>query len=81
MSNGPYNRETFMNAQDKTQKGMLFDMLESIDDRLSQVCRFRKDICEPRFKVLENRKWKDKGVAGAAGLIGGFLVGYLKKII
>ena len=29
--------------------------------------------CEPRFKCLEKRKWKDKGIAAGSGLFGGYL--------
>ena len=36
--------------------------------------------CEPRFKCLENRKWRDKGIAGGAGLVGGFIAAIGKKL-
>ena len=62
MPNGIWDKETYMNAQPKTQSAMTFDMLKAVYD--TQVAH---------TTLLQNRKWKDKAVAGGSGLAGGFL--------
>ena len=77
MPNGIWDKDTYITADAETRDKMTFDMIKAIFDK--QCTQIEKN--EPRFKALENRKWKDKGFAGAAGLVGGFLAGYLKRII
>jgi len=77
MPDGLWQKETFVDADDKTRHAMTFDMLRSIyDSQCKQV-----EVCNKRFKKIESRKIWDKTLAGITGLIGGFiavLIGFKK---
>ena len=78
MPNGIWDEDTFVTTTDEvTYRKMTFHMIKAVFD--NQVAQ--KTENEPRFKTLENRKWKDKGVAAVAGLIGGALANIGRKII
>lgn len=75
MPNG-ISRETFMNAQDETQKGMLFDIFEGIDNKLDNICKL-PEKCEAKMdeKIKDERKRKGKislglGSGGGVGAFG-----------
>ena len=68
MSDG-YSRDTFLGADEQTRIKMTFDIMSSIDDKLT---KYTQDH-ETRIKKLENRRWRDKGVASVSGVFGGFL--------
>ena len=72
MPNGIWDRDTYITTTDeKTLRKMTFDMLKALHDG--------REKDEKRFKALENRKWKDKGIAGGAGIIGGFIASFFKS--
>jgi hypothetical protein len=78
MSNGiTINKETFRQLDTDTKLDSIFDVLVNIHEE----CKCRFGTCEVRFKRLENRKIKDKGLAATAGLVGGFLAHVVQKVI
>ena len=72
MPNGIWDRDTYVTAEEETQRKMTFDMLKAIHDK--------QPLCEIRFKKLEARKWRDKGIATGSGLFGGFIAVFFKKM-
>jgi len=69
-------RQTFVDADEKTRISMTFDLLKEIhENSCAQLIK-----CEERFKRLENRKWKDRGVASGSGTIGGAAISLLMRI-
>jgi hypothetical protein len=71
------SKETFERYDTDSKLLTLFDYIVAIHKtQCGQITQ-----CEIRFKTLERRKIFDKGVAGAAGLVGGFIAGALKKVI
>lgn len=77
MANGiRISKETFGQLDSETKLDAIFDVLVSIHSQ----CTCRMDTCEKRFKQIENRKLRDKGIAGTAGLVGGFIAQIFQKI-
>ena len=77
MNNGiRINKETFMRLEPDEKLGAIFDTLVSIHGQ----CICREKNCEVRFKRIENRKIRDKGIAATAGFIGGFVAHIAQKI-
>lgn len=82
MANGlPISLDSFRKLPPEEQTTEIFKTLlymhtsgyeceEDRDKRLS--------ICEARFRVIEKRKWGDRGLSGIAGGITGFLAGLWK---
>lgn len=71
-----YSKDTFERADQETKLYMIFDIAKSTNDVLTLSLKeylAHKKACEDRFKKLENRKWRDKGIASASGFLGGFL--------
>ena len=80
MPNGIEIDETdFEKLDHALQMRAIFKAIVVINNNISK----QPKICEEQFKIkaLHNRKWKDKGIAGVAGLIGGFLAGLSKRLI
>jgi len=78
MPNG-ITRDTFKGYTTDSKLLTLFDIL--VDVQVKQTHQI--EVCDPRFKKLENRKWVDKGLATASGFGGGFfavLVVSIKKM-
>lgn len=71
------SKDVFKTMQPDEKLEVIFDNVSEI--RKCQKCQINE--CEERFKNIENRKWKDKGVAGIAGLIGGFAAQIAKGLI
>lgn len=76
MAGVKYSRKTFMDAQDKTQKGMLFDILEGLDNRLDNICKL-PEKCEIKMdeKIETANKTERKrrnriniGLGGGSGV-------------
>ena len=77
MSNGiKVDEETFSKMDHDDQIKSIFHAIVTTNANVTK----QKLECEPRFKLLENRKWKDKGIAGGTGLVGGFLAVIAKKL-
>jgi hypothetical protein len=77
MSNGiKVDEETFAKMDHEDQIKSIFHAIIKTNENITN----QKLECEPRFKCLENRKWRDKGIAGGAGLIGGFIAAMGKKL-
>lgn len=70
-------KETFVEADEKTFRALTFDILNSID---SNVCD-KYNAHEDRISKLEKRKKRDTSVSGGAGLVGGFIAAIVQKLI
>ena len=63
------SKETYMNNEDpKTQKGMQYDLINSINDTLTDF----KGETEGKIKSLENAKKFNLSISAIMGLVGGF---------
>jgi len=54
----------------------LYKVLADLDKReliRDELCSTRLIVCDGRFKVLEKRKWLDRGSAVAGGFVSGLL--------
>ena len=71
------SRETFEQYSSDAKLDTLFDICISINDNQCE----QVEKCEPRIKVLENRKFKDRGFAGMMGIIGGIIGGFIRKVV
>lgn len=70
------SRDTYVNADQKTNRGLTFDMLDSIQASLEEMKNAHIEhmkVCNGRFKVIEGRRKKDTAIASGSGVIGGFL--------
>jgi hypothetical protein len=68
-------KETFKEAGPETKMDILFDYQKETSFDIKQIKQLMEGHplnCETRFKMLENRKFKDTIVAGSLGFIGGF---------
>ena len=71
----PISREDFEQITDVNVKlNILFEYIVNINDTLST----QKHACGERFKKLENRRWRDRGVSAVAGFFGGFFAVWTK---
>lgn len=69
MSNNYIKKQTFLEADEHTQKAMTFDLLQGISDRLDkQLIK-----CESRFKCLEGARRKNAAYATLGGFGGGLM--------
>jgi len=78
-------KETYVNADDKTQAALTFDMLDNISNSINNLnTRFETQVCSCTEKIssidkkVDKRKLTDKGFAGMSGIIGGFIAGLFK---
>ena len=75
MPNGIWDRETYMNAQDRTKDAMTFDMLKSINDQVGQI-RKQPEICavimDNKIKTARKRNGRINIGLGSGGGIGAF---------
>ena len=70
------NKATFQQLDTETKLDAIFDVLTAIHNQ----CVCRANTCEVRFKRVENRKIRDKGIAATAGLVGGFIAHVVQKV-
>ena len=70
------DEETFAKMDHDDQIKSIFHAIVKTNENVSTQIK----LCEPRFKCLEKRKWRDKGIAGAAGLVGGYIAVVTKKL-
>jgi len=80
MPNGKYSRDTFIGAQDDTQKGMLFDMIDGLYVKVDKICE-QPDKCAELMdnKIKNNNKIHRRaifGIAGGGGLSGAVILKY-----
>ena len=77
MPNGTeIEKSTFVNADEKTHRGLTYDMLKGIwDTQCEQIsrCNARFQDIDDDIKVLKKRKIVDKSVAAGSGFVGGYL--------
>ena len=69
------------NSKRDAQREMLFDGILALNNKVdSLLLSFteQKEKCNGKFDKLEKRKNIDKGFAGAAGVIGGFIASFFK---
>jgi len=82
---GSINKDTWMNVKsDHDRNALLFDMLASIYETQKcqpELCQSRYRDCNKRMKKIENRKFWNTTASGITGLVGGFLAGWLRKLI
>jgi len=75
MPNGIWDRETYMNAQDRTKDAMTFDMLKSINDQVGEI-RKQPEICavimDNKIKANRKRNGRINIGLGSGGGIGAF---------
>jgi hypothetical protein len=74
--NGTVTRADFDDLSMDAKLGVIFETLQSREG----LCIDRCKTCQERFKRLERRKWFDKGLATAAGVVGGFFGGLFGKV-
>jgi len=67
-------KETFTNADERTQKAIMFDLLKGLYDRLDQ----HLVNCDARHRELDSRKQRTLAYAVISGGVGGFLAGLAK---
>lgn len=69
MSYSGIERDTFINTQNELdQRKLNYDMLEGLHKKFSEQC----DVCNGRFRKIENNKRKNALLAAASGFAGGF---------
>ena len=82
MANGlPIDLETFEKLPPSEQTVAIFKTLLYMNNSGYECGTDREKrlaACEQRFKIIENRKWKDRGLTGSMGLIGGFIASLFK---
>jgi hypothetical protein len=69
-------KDTYVDADEKTTKALTFDLLNNIHDKVSELAScYHKHLgtCEDRFKKIEDRKRHDTTVSAVTGIGGGFL--------
>jgi len=75
MPNGIWDRETYMNAQDRTKDAMTFDMLKSINDQVGEI-RKQPEICavimDNKIKANRKRNGRINIGLGSGGGVGAF---------
>ncbi len=62
-------KDTYINADDKTRHALTFDMLSSINDELMRHSK----PCNKRFEALEKSKKKSITITSLFGFLGGFV--------
>ena len=75
MSHG-IKKETYVEADHKTQSALTFDLLDkiySLVDENSEIYKEHLGICDKRFKKVENNKRKDTAKSSLFGILGGFV--------
>ena len=74
MSNGmPSWKEWNEEMKPEQREYELHKILSQLQKHLSTQCPARIEVCDVRFKVLEKRKWLDRGAAIAGGFVSGLL--------
>jgi hypothetical protein len=68
MSHG-IEKETFVNADEKTYRALTFDLL----DKLYGTFEGHAEEIGDRLRTVENRKKKDTATASLFGFVGGFV--------
>ena len=69
------SKETYMDNEDpKTQKGMQYDLLQSLNETLKDY----KGETDKKIRKLENNKKFNFTLSGIMGIIGGFIAGIVK---
>lgn len=72
MSNLPIDRETYVNANGETRKGLQYDMFNHIYNT-SLNCRIEQNkiisAIDSRVKKIENRKKFDRAISIVAGAV------------
>lgn len=86
MSHG-IKKETYVGADEKTGKALTFDLLDNIYKKVEEIkgCHDNHmEVCDARFRKIENRKKKDRALSAASGFGGGFVAMaayYLRKLL
>ena len=70
-------KETFEAANEDTKLSILFDICYDIREKQKTI----PAMCDKRFKILEDRKFKDTAIAGTLGFVGGFIAVLGKKFL
>ena len=70
-------KETYVHADEKTFRGLTYDILDSIN---SNVCT-KYNEHEVRIEKLEKRRRRDTGTSAGTGVLGGFLAVLTQKLL
>ena len=75
MSHG-IKKETYVEADEKTTKALTYDLLSKVYDKVDNLQVIHTEhlqVCDGRFRKLENRKKHDTKVSAFFGFLGGFV--------
>jgi hypothetical protein len=73
-------RDTFIDASPETARALTYDLFKGLYEKVDNLlaCHHQHmDLCNTRFKDLENRKIKDTIIASGSGFLGGVAAGLL----
>lgn len=68
-------KDTFINADEKTTKMLTYDMLKGIRESVERIVIVHDthlEICRVRFDKIEKRKKTDRAISAGSGFLGGF---------
>ena len=84
---GSISEDDFMAQPEPVKLRIIWTTMKKLHEEQLKKCLCRGDKCtlmhdefKDRLKKVENRKYKDKAIAGAAGIIGGFLAHLLQRL-
>jgi|WetSurMetagenome_2_1015567.scaffolds.fasta_scaffold103450_3 hypothetical protein len=69
-------RETYVNADAETYRGLTYDLFNGIHNKIDESCKTHLKhltICDVRFSKLEKRKRFDTAISSITGFFGGFI--------